>query len=621
MEGTLLHAEGATNIYAAVYEQAKTEVAAVAARDDYVRASAVLDRLPVASQGFRAEVTLEATEVAWPQQLRVGADAGRYLLFTGWLLESTGRSDSAMMHFTDASLLFDELGREDLLAWANYGQEYLISVLPGYEDRGVLLDQVLATAQAAGMSELEAMAYSLRAFQLMDDQPEKALRYYRQALDIQRQRADWEAVLREYVNVVNALYFSEQLDEAKRYLEEALSLYEAKGLDQPRQLARIHLELARMKIEEGMAPSARVHIDRAHRALETRGTAIDMSTWTAMAVMYFEKTQQYDSALTYLHLLNNWNGRVDSLEAAEVMAGHIYRYRTLDAEADRARAELAAATLTNQRNLILSGLILTAIGLIAAFGVLAQRRKANRLEVENLRLQQANELDRLEREKQLAVTQSLLDGQARERHRIAHELHDGLGGRLAGLRWKCGELREDLGRQPDNEASINGIYEGLTIAYHHVRDLSHALNYSDLREHGLVHSLQQLADRLGRSKGLQVTLRSEGKAIRLPHAHEIHLFLAISELCTNVLKHARATSLEIELSWLPEELSVMVVDNGRGFRPEGAAGGIGIRGIRERMQQLNADLVIDSGRGAGTTVMLDVPIRRSDAESTGLPAR
>ena len=586
------------DLYERTYARAAALVADAAARTDYVRTATLLEALPEASEHFRATVALAATERVWPPSARRGVQEGRYLLLTGWLLESVGRADSALQHFNRAGLLFDRYGRNDLMAWAHYGQEYLLSNVDGYAERGIYFDRIIATAEAEGMTDLLAMAYSLKSYQASyAGDLATADAYAARALAQQQRRGDWPEVLREYLNLASLARQGGREGEARAYLQRAQTLYEERNLNRPALIARVFLELTQYEVEAGRYPSAERYLGRAHDSLTVRAGLKDWIDWTAFRILLYEYQGQYDTAFYYLYEKQYYEDSLRTLESHGAATEQMALYRTRDAEADRARAELESRRLTSQRNYSL--LLLTLFGgLIAALVFLVrQRRKTARLELEALR-----------RENNLRVTQSLLDGQEAERRRIAQDLHDGLGGHLAGLRWTYTELADDLDRRGVDHAALPSIDAGLRTAYERVRDLSHELNHSDLKQYGLVRSLEQYAERLGRGGKLRVRVRNQGTALRLPEPVEVQLFLVIVELCTNTLKHAAARRLDIELTWLPDELSIMVVDDGVGFDPAAAVSGMGLRGVAQRVAQIGGHLLIDSGRGAGTTVVLDVPL-------------
>ena len=101
-----------------------------------------------------------------------------------------------------------------------------------------------------------------------------------------------------------------------------------------------------------------------------------------------------------------------------------------------------------------------------------------------------------------------------------------------------------------------------------------------------------------------------GMESRLETATEISLYRVIQELMNNILKHAKATEVTIQLNKVDTNLNIVVEDNGIGFDVAEALkkGGMGLRSIETRVKQLNGTISIDSGKGRGTTSIIDIPI-------------
>ena len=82
----------------------------------------------------------------------------------------------------------------------------------------------------------------------------------------------------------------------------------------------------------------------------------------------------------------------------------------------------------------------------------------------------------------------------------------------------------------------------------------------------------------------------------------------IQELISNILKHAQADQLSIQLSRMNNQLQLAIEDNGRGFNVNEATSGMGLQNIMARLQQINGQMEIDSGKGGGTSIYIDIPL-------------
>jgi len=196
-----------------------------------------------------------------------------------------------------------------------------------------------------------------------------------------------------------------------------------------------------------------------------------------------------------------------------------------------------------------------------------------------------------------------------ERRRIARELHDETGQALTALVVNL----DFLVRHPVDEgvlrqrlASVRDMAEA-TLA--EVRRVIHEMRPSVLDDLGLEAAVRWLVRRFEPS-GLTATVEVKGLAGRLPGPLEITVFRLVQEACTNTLKHAGATSLWIRISNAGEWMTVEVRDNGRGFDPAAskAGAGMGLAGLRERVQLVGGTLEIHSTPGVGTSIQAQLPV-------------
>lgn len=268
---------------------------------------------------------------------------------------------------------------------------------------------------------------------------------------------------------------------------------------------------------------------------------------------------------------------------------------------------------TYERNALLmasAGLLLV-IGLILR--TLQQRRR--------IAVQQANlhrrQVEALLSEQEVLALQAMLDGQQQERGRIAQDLHDRLGSALSAIRMRLSPLVDNgHGGQmalPDG-AKVLGMVDD---AVAEVRRISHNLADTALARSGLAAALEKLADRLRSPGRMEVELSLHGMEQRLDQTLEIALYKIVQELVANTLRHADASRLSISALRGEGAISLIVEDDGKGFQPEGASKGMGLKGVRERAAGIGASVRWDSGAGRGTTVVVEVPLGRAPARGAG----
>jgi signal transduction histidine kinase len=131
----------------------------------------------------------------------------------------------------------------------------------------------------------------------------------------------------------------------------------------------------------------------------------------------------------------------------------------------------------------------------------------------------------------------------------------------------------------------------------------HALRFSGLKD-----ALEDLVMQL-RKDGLQVQFNWTGSEEPLPQNMEIMLYRIAQELTNNVVKHAAAENLLIQVNRFDHDLTITIEDDGKGFDPLKLSEGIGLQNVRSRIAYLDGKMDMDTVVGAGTTITILVPLK------------
>jgi signal transduction histidine kinase len=216
-------------------------------------------------------------------------------------------------------------------------------------------------------------------------------------------------------------------------------------------------------------------------------------------------------------------------------------------------------------------------------------RELRRHEIERIRLQEI----RASRARMLAAADE-------ERRRVVRDLHDGAQERLVHtiitLKLAHRALRED---DPDAEALLREALDHACNATAELRELAHGILPSVLTRGGLRAGLESLASRM--PIPVQLTIAVE----RLPPAVESTAYFFVAEALTNVVKHSRATGVEIGAHVEARALRVEVRDDGIGGA---ASDGDGLVGLEDRLAVLDGRLHVESPPGGGTSIAADIPL-------------
>ena len=209
-----------------------------------------------------------------------------------------------------------------------------------------------------------------------------------------------------------------------------------------------------------------------------------------------------------------------------------------------------------------------------------------------------------------ALSGRLLRLEDEERRRLARELHDTTAQWLAALSMNLSVLSESASLL--NPRARTAMAESVALAdrcLREIRTVSYLLHPHELDELGLESALSRYIDGFIRRSGIQVEVEVPSNLARVPQAVETAVFRIVQECLTNVHRHSGSSTGRVRLTRCSSSLILEVMDAGHGFGPD-TAPGVGIAGMRERVQQLNGGLEIASHSG-GTTVKATIPLSSS----------
>jgi signal transduction histidine kinase len=200
--------------------------------------------------------------------------------------------------------------------------------------------------------------------------------------------------------------------------------------------------------------------------------------------------------------------------------------------------------------------------------------------------------------------QAVEDALARERARIARELHDGIATDLAGAISLFKVYMEGRKGQPDQ--TLKNVFEIMERLLKHVREALADLRPPPISPDGLVGDLRQQADEFSRLYGIRVELSTNGTEDLLSaHQREV-VVQVVREALTNVRRHSGSSICRVKMAFDARPFLIEVSDEGRGILAGGSEG-YGLVGMRERAAGIGGRLEVVSTEGRGTTVFLFGP--------------
>jgi signal transduction histidine kinase len=219
----------------------------------------------------------------------------------------------------------------------------------------------------------------------------------------------------------------------------------------------------------------------------------------------------------------------------------------------------------------------------------------------------------------------LMTSQEEERRRIARELHDGVSQELAALSITVAALEAGLPESaaPDRRQQLARLQRRTAEMVETIRHLSHELHPGILQYAGLAAALRNQCRELEREGGLTVTLEADGGLETLPADVALCLYRVTQESLRNVVRHAKASRVQVAVARDGSDLVLTITDDGRGFDlAEGRArGGLGLISLDERVRLVKGRLTIDTRPERGTQVRVVVPLSESQDEPGDRPPR
>ena len=258
--------------------------------------------------------------------------------------------------------------------------------------------------------------------------------------------------------------------------------------------------------------------------------------------------------------------------------------------------------LTKENYFIYASAGLLAATVLIAVAFFKNRQKNQRLKMQQLLLEQKKK-----------TTQAVMQAEEDERKRIALELHDSVAQKMVVAKLNLEAFESDLHNLTSEQKDVyNNIFSLVDESCTEVRELSHSMVPQAFFKSGLTDALKSLTDKI-KSKNLHVTLSAAGDLNNLDPNSELMIYRIVQECIQNVLKHAKASRLDIALIAENNELDITIEDNGTGFDASlKSEDGLGMKNLYSRIEYLNGTIDITSTPGKGTAIAMYIPMNRTN---------
>lgn len=317
------------------------------------------------------------------------------------------------------------------------------------------------------------------------------------------------------------------------------------------------------------------------------------------------KLGNYKDAYIYYKKYLDYNDSVDILKSNVQISDLDIKYQTVQKEKELSdqRFQLAKQDLQLQKDrtyvyLSLSSLILV----LLLAGLLYLRHIYNKRE-------HTRQLQAIKQEKEIHFLEALMQGEEKERGRIAKDLHDGVAGMLVAAKLHLNALVEQNSCITQSK-ELTRILNLLDETYTEVRKTSHNLMPEVLLKHGLDEAIRRYCCNVSSSQKLVIQYDSWGEFGRYKNSFELSIYRIVQELISNIIKHSKATKALVQMSLQKNLLSIAIEDNGIGLS-EGISDGMGLHNLESKVLAMDGKVEIISPKGRGVCIYMEFDITQN----------
>jgi signal transduction histidine kinase len=318
-----------------------------------------------------------------------------------------------------------------------------------------------------------------------------------------------------------------------------------------------------------------------------------------------EERGNYKKAYEYYIVFTNYNDSVNSKDQVELMHEMEAKYQSTAKDKSLSQKQLlierSNAAIHNKNNLILFSISGIVIMVLLTLLIYFYNRSKRRLALQHI--------EALETDRELKILQAMMDGEERERGRIAGHLHDGIGGMISAIKMHLGVSKLENEALGKSEAYQQGLHLLEDMAKE-VRKTAHNLMPEVLHKYGLEEAIR-LHCRSTSNKTLEVHFQSYNLTKEWNSNAELIIYRIVQELVNNAVKHAACTEVLVDISQDEKSMTITVEDNGKGFTPseQNSKDGMGLSNIRSKAVALEGKIELTSEPGTGTTVTIELPLQ------------
>ncbi len=437
----------------------------------------------------------------------------------------------------------------------------------------------------------------------------RARKTFLNTLDIGKKRKDCLLQYRSLMRLSMSLFSGNDVKARLQYLKQAELLLPDGEMDVKQKMYGLRL-LGSSYHEAKQYKQAIEYYDRII-SLENKYPMPDQrsAAYKALAESH-SKLGHYEMAFKFQRLHQELNDSLNTPQTRKEINELETKYRTAEKDKEIIAKQLALKqkeVKLDKKNMWIGGVSAGAVLLAMSIIWLYRHNKhqSNMQARQILTLSQEQELIRQERK--IEKLTALMEGEEKERLRIARELHDGAMVHFSSVKMNLGSI---IRRMMGSTHHISELQEAITQldnATQELRRSAHNLMPDMLLKEGLSGAVAYFCASLRKNAGVDIEFQQYGQIANIQAEYELMLYRIIQELVQNALKYAEAKHIIVQLDNTSRLFTITVEDNGKGFDKEAVKvkDGSGLNGIRSRVDALNGHMDIHSKAGIGTTIYIE----------------
>lgn len=310
----------------------------------------------------------------------------------------------------------------------------------------------------------------------------------------------------------------------------------------------------------------------------------------------YEKQNMYDKAIFYMKEGKKVEDSVFNRDTEAKLNELNIQYET---EKKENQLKIQALELSKRNTFLYIAIGLLLLSIVIAYLIISNQKFKARARIQKEILHQQD-----------IATKGIIEAEERERKRIASDLHDGIGQMFSAVRMNLSSIADDIDFKKEEKKNVfNKTIDLVDESCKEVRAISHNMMPNVLLRSGLASAVRDFISKIDDSV-IKVNLETYGLNDRLDSNIETVLYRVIQESVNNVIKHAGANQLDIQISIEEKEITVTIEDNGKGFdaTAKDKFEGIGLKNIITRVEFLKGTVEWDSSVGNGTLVAIHIPM-------------